>query len=124
MSRLRARAGPRRLSRVRYHTGAQSRRSVMADAGVSLPASMKTIQKTAMKNKYNLAARASLVALVLTAAFTLNASAATLWYNGDFDGINGLANEKNTIVSQAAVYDDFNVTGPGWNVNAVFSDNL
>jgi len=77
-----------------------------------------------MKNKYNLAARAALVALVLTAAFTLNASAATLWYNGDFDGINGLANEKNTIVSQAAVYDDFNVTGPGWNVNAVFSDNL
>jgi len=77
-----------------------------------------------MKNKYNLTARASLLALVLTAAFALNASAVTLWYNGDFNGVNGLANERNTIVSQAAVYDDFNVTGPGWHITSVFSDNL
>jgi hypothetical protein len=48
-----------------------------------------------------------------------------LWYNGDFNGVNGLANERNTLVTQAAVYDDFNVTAPlGWNVTAVFSDNL
>jgi hypothetical protein len=49
----------------------------------------------------------------------------SLWYNGDWNGVNGLANERNTAVTQAAVYDDFNVTAPlGWNVTAVFSDNL
>jgi hypothetical protein len=48
-----------------------------------------------------------------------------LWYNGDFDGRNGLANERNTIVSQAAVYDNFVVTSAGgWIVTSVFSDNL
>jgi hypothetical protein len=46
----------------------------------------------------------------------------SLWYNGDFNGVNGLANERNTLVTQAAVYDDFNVTNSlGWNVTAVFS---
>jgi len=84
-----------------------------------------------MKNKYNFAARAALLALASTAAFALNTTAiaqappGSLWYNGDFNGVNGLANERNTLVSQAAVYDDFNVTAPlGWNVTAVFSDNL
>jgi hypothetical protein len=49
----------------------------------------------------------------------------SLWYNGDFDGINGLANEQNTIVSDSRIYDDFNVTdAEGWTVTAVFSDNL
>jgi hypothetical protein len=49
----------------------------------------------------------------------------TLWYNGDFNYVNGLANERNTIVSQAAVYDDFNVPADQmWNVVAIFSDNL
>jgi hypothetical protein len=86
-----------------------------------------------MKNKYNFAARGALLALELTAAFALNTTASaqappgSLWYNGDFNGVNGLANERNTIVTQAAVYEDFNVTAPasmGWNVTAVFSDNL
>jgi len=83
------------------------------------------------KNKYNVAARAALFALALTAAFALNTTAiaqappGSLWYNGDADGVNGLANERNTIVSQAAVYDDFAITGgPAWHVTAVFSDNL
>src|SRR5438270_4511520 len=49
----------------------------------------------------------------------------TLWYNGDFNYVNGLANERNTLVTQAAVYEDFNVNAPlGWHVTAVFSDNL
>ena len=81
-----------------------------------------------MKNKYNFAA---LFALALPAALVLNTSVCaqappgSLWYNGDFNFINGLANERNTLVTQAAVYDDFNVTAPlGWNVTAVFSDNL
>jgi hypothetical protein len=51
-----------------------------------------------------------------------------LWYNGDFNGVNGLANEENTALGRgvfARVYDDFNVSsGPGWTVTSVFSDNL
>jgi hypothetical protein len=74
----------------------------------------------------------SLPALFVTAALVLlNATApaqappGSLWYNGDFNGVNGLANERNTIIQQASVYDDFNVANPvGWNVTAVFSDNL
>src|SRR4029077_11615143 len=34
-----------------------------------------------------------------------------LWYNGDFNGVNGLANEDNTSLGSgefASVYDDFN----------------
>jgi hypothetical protein len=80
-----------------------------------------------MKNKYNVAA---LFALALAAALVLNTSVCaqappgSLWYNGDWNLVNGLANERNTVVSQAAVYDDFNVTAPlGWEVTAVFSDN-
>jgi len=81
-----------------------------------------------MKNKYNFAA---LFALALAAALVLNTSVCaqappgSLWYNGDYNYVNGLANERNTLVTQAAVYDDFNVTAPlGWNVTALFSDNL
>ena len=84
-----------------------------------------------MKNKCNFAARAALLALALTATFALNTTAiaqpppGSLWYNGDSDFVSGLANERNTLVTQAAVYDDFNVTDPmGWNVTAVFSDDL
>jgi hypothetical protein len=54
--------------------------------------------------------------------------AGTLWYNGDFNGVNGLSNELNTSLGQGefgSVYDDFIVTDSGgWNVTAVFSDNL
>jgi hypothetical protein len=74
--------------------------------------------------------RAALLPLALLAAFALNTTAiaqvppGTIWYNGDWNGLNGLANERNTAVTQAAVYEDFNVTSPGWNVTALFSDNL
>jgi hypothetical protein len=48
-----------------------------------------------------------------------------LWYNGDFNGVNGLANEQNTVIGQAAVYDNFTVTAAGgWDITDVFSDNL
>ena len=73
---------------------------------------------SAMKNRCQVAGRAALLALALTAALVLNTTAiaqappGSLWYNGDFNGVNGLANERNTVVSQAAVYDDFNVTAP------------
>jgi len=75
--------------------------------------------------------RPALLALALTGALSLNVSViaqpppGSLWYNGDFNGVNGLANERNTIIPQASVYDDFNVANPvGWNVTAVFSDDL
>jgi hypothetical protein len=81
-----------------------------------------------MKNKYNFAA---LFVLALTAALALNTTAiaqappGSLWYNGDWNFTGGLANERNTGVTQAAVYDDFDVTAPlGWHVTAVFSDDL
>jgi hypothetical protein len=81
-----------------------------------------------MKNKHNFAA---LFALALAAVLVPNAPVCaqappgSLWYNGDFNGVNGLANERNTVVTQSAVYDDFNVTALlRWNVTAVFSDNL
>ena len=87
--------------------------------------------RPAMKNKYQVAARAALLALALTAALALTTTAiaqappGSLWYNGDFNGVNALANERNTLVTQAAVYEDFNVTAPlGWSLTAVFSDNL
>ena len=52
-------------------------------------------------------------------------SSSVLWYNGDFNDVNGLANEQNTIVTQAAVYDNFVVTDAGgWDITSVFSDNL
>ena len=51
-----------------------------------------------------------------------------LWYNGDFDGGERLlANEQDTSLGAgqfASVYDDFNVTGSGWTVTEVFSNNL
>jgi hypothetical protein len=84
-----------------------------------------------MKDKYGWLVRAALSALFITAALVLNTTAiaqappGSLWYNGDFNGVNGLSNERNTIITQSAVYDDFDVTAPlGWNITAVFSDNL
>jgi hypothetical protein len=82
-----------------------------------------------MKNKCNFAARAALLALVLNTTVIAQAPpggyGGTLWYNGDFNGINGLANERNTAVTQAATYDDFNVpAGQMWIVTGVFSHNL
>src|SRR6266704_2279744 len=60
-----------------------------------------------------------------TATGTPTCTPGPLWYNGDFNGVNGLANEMNTSIGSgqfASVYDDFIVTGGGWSVTAVFSD--
>jgi hypothetical protein len=52
----------------------------------------------------------------------------TLWYNGDFNGVNGLPNEQDSSLGAgqyAHTYDDFNVPDPGgWNVTALISYNL
>ncbi|MBA3650094.1 MAG: hypothetical protein H0W66_01095 [Chthoniobacterales bacterium] len=49
-----------------------------------------------------------------------------LWYNGDFDGVDGLTNEQDTFATgYSHIYDDFNVPdSAGWDVDSVFSDNL
>ena len=61
-------------------------------------------------------------ALVCVATQSSDAAQMTLWYNGDPDLINGLANELNTYVSDARVYEDFDVPTP-LTVCAVYSNN-
>ena len=87
-----------------------------------------------MKDKYCSLMRATLPALFVAAAFVLNTTAiaqappGSLWYNGDWNGENALSNERDDGLGfgqYAHVFDDFNVTAPlGWDVTAVFSDNL
>jgi hypothetical protein len=73
------------------------------------------------------------IALVLAVMFTFTARASaqalsgSLWYNGDLNGVNGLSNESNTSLGAGefgSVYDDFNVTGSGWTITAVYSNDL
>jgi len=66
----------------------------------------------------------TVVALLMVGLMVAPAQAEVLWYNGDFDGLNGLANEINSQVSQANVYDDFVVSGGNWLVDAVWSNNI
>jgi len=85
-----------------------------------------------MKNKYQVAARAVLVALALTAAFAANTTTAiaqappgSLWYNGDFNGVGFHANGTGTSDPSSSVFDDFIVTnGAVWHLTGLFSDNL
>lgn len=63
---------------------------------------------------------------MLICAGSLPAAAATVtWYNGDFNGANGLSNEINTIIPQSFVYDDFIVpSGQTWSVVSAWTNNL
>ena len=67
-----------------------------------------------------------ILGLVVTITFVFIASSYgdTLWYNGDFDGYDGLLNTVNSSWAQENVYDDFVVGGSGWHVNSVWSNNL
>jgi hypothetical protein len=48
----------------------------------------------------------------------------TLFYSGDFDGLNSLANENNSLVTDARIYGNFYVTDAGgWDVTTVFSND-
>ena len=88
-----------------------------------------------MKNKYNLAARAAVLALALTAAFAFATAAFaqngllpnSLWYGGDFNHVNGLANENSDSLGAgeyAHVFSDFFVpTGQTWHVTGVYSND-
>jgi hypothetical protein len=93
----------------------------------------KKSRNSTMKNKYNFAARAGLLVLALTAAFGFNTSVraqalpGSLWYGGDLNHINGLANENNDGLGSgnfAHVFGDFIVpTGQTWNVTGVYSND-
>jgi len=52
--------------------------------------------------------------------------AGALWYNGDFNDVDGLTNEQDTFAPGFShIYDDFNVPDEaGWDVDSVFSNNL
>ena len=50
------------------------------------------------------------IAVVLAIA-CLTSAASAQFYGGDFNGVNGLSSEKNTIVSDAYVFDNFNWGG-------------
>jgi hypothetical protein len=70
-----------------------------------------------------------LVVLVASLLFGGLASASTLFYSGDFDGVNGLANETDATVSGspygAAIYQNFIVpVGQTWNITGLFSNDL
>ncbi len=77
---------------------------------------------------FSVSARRSGHATMLQLQQSSQAPAGSIWYNGDFDGINGLSNELDTSLGSGQfghTYDDFNVTDPnGWHVTAVYSNNL
>jgi hypothetical protein len=59
-----------------------------------------------------------------TPTATPTCSPGVLWYNGDFDNVNGLAN-GNVVGFDATVYDNFIVpAGGGWTVTSVFTNDL
>ena len=66
----------------------------------------------------------SVLLLTLALAISIPASAGTLWYNGDADGINSFINQNDSNFVQV-LYNDFVVpSGPGWIINYVWSNNI
>jgi hypothetical protein len=66
----------------------------------------------------------SATAVLLSVLAVPAAASPILWYNGDFNGVNGLYNGLNTLVSDSRVYDDFIVpAGQTWLIDEVFSNN-
>jgi hypothetical protein len=65
----------------------------------------------------------NLLALAFIAAAGGALAQANLWYNGDFDGVNGLSSERNTQVSDARTYDNFR-SGSGWVIQQVYGNFL
>ncbi len=67
----------------------------------------------------------SLLAIVLLwGGITIPAKAgSTLWYNGDADGTQlGLTNQSGS--GGSIVYNQFTVTGSGWNISQIWSNNV
>jgi hypothetical protein len=67
----------------------------------------------------------ALVILLIGTTMIGSAVAGPLWYNGDWDNFSALANERNTLVPQSRIYDDFVITDPaGWDIDQVFSNDF
>jgi len=64
-----------------------------------------------------------LPALAVLFAGVGQARADLLWYSGDADGNGAFVNQNNTYASQI-LYNEFNVTGTGWNITGVFSNDV
>jgi hypothetical protein len=73
-----------------------------------------------MRSQYKVLTAAAALMFVLSAP----AKAQIIFYNGDFNGTNGLASEQDQAVSSAIVYDNFMVGAGGWTVNGVFGNFL
>jgi hypothetical protein len=67
--------------------------------------------------------RRAIACLVAFLALAPNAQAGLIWYNGDPDLVNGLANEINTQVSHSRIYDDF-VISSNVKLTGLFSNNF
>ena len=63
---------------------------------------------------------------VISPAHALPLPPNTLWYNGDWDGNDALANERNTLIARSNVYDDFivPVADGSWTVGTIWSNNF
>ena len=62
-----------------------------------------------------------------TATPTPTPTGDVLWYNGDFNFVDGLTNEEETSLGSgqyAHIYDDFNVPAEGFDIGSVFSHDL
>jgi len=62
--------------------------------------------------------------VIVLILLSLPSHAATLWYNGDWNGVTGLGNAKNYQFADAWVYDDFTVPAAGWTISGVFSNDF
>lgn len=60
------------------------------------------------------------VAAALAMAVQSTASAQVQFYNGDFDGTNGLSSEQNTIVPHSMAYENFTIGGAGIYLTGIF----
>ncbi|MFQ3610863.1 MAG: PEP-CTERM sorting domain-containing protein [Fimbriimonadales bacterium] len=64
-----------------------------------------------MMSRYRSLALRSLSAFTVVVALTTSTFAAgdLVWFNGSFDGVNGLSSERNTSVGDARTYDNFSL---------------
>lgn len=61
---------------------------------------------------------------VAALALTATTASAQLFYNGQFDGANGLSSERNTLIADGRTYDNFTVAGTAWTVTSLFGEYL
>jgi hypothetical protein len=91
---------------------------------MDMPAIGMSTEKSLTVNTAHTVRRLAAAAALVVTASSAQASA-VLWYSGDFDFTTGLANEINTSIGDARVFDDFTVTdAAGWSIDRIWSNNL